>query len=256
MICVRRRVSELQHPDSRSFELVADLYERVRPGYPPEAVRWIAEQLDLRSGRTVLDLGAGTGKLTRALVETGAEVLAVEPGDAMRAELERVVPRVRALRGSAESIPLPDKSVDAITVGQAFHWFRFDEALPELHRVLRPGGGVALIWNGRDQESSLQNEIKALLDSFMPAGRAVAPNTSSHLAESPLFHSFEHSSFRFVQHLDADALVGRIGSISFVAGSTPEKRAELERKLRALAARSGGVVEVPYVTDVYVSRAA
>jgi SAM-dependent methyltransferase len=255
-ISALRRVSELQHPDSRPFELVADLYERVRPGYPPEAVRWIAERLDLRRGRIVVDLGAGTGKLTRSLVETGAEVLAVEPGDAMRAELERVLPQVKALRGSAESIPLPDATVDAITVGQAFHWFRFDEALPELHRVLRPGGGVALIWNGRDHDSPLQNEIKALLDPFVPSGRAVAPRTSSHLAESPLFHSFEQRTFRFVQELDADALVGRISSISFVAGSTPEKRAELERKLRELAARSGGVVAFPYVTDVYISLAA
>jgi ubiquinone/menaquinone biosynthesis C-methylase UbiE len=255
-ISVPRRVSELQHPDSRPFELVADLYERVRPGYPQEAVRWIAKRLDLRSGRVVLDLGAGTGKLTRALVETGAEVLAVEPGDAMRAELERVLPQVQALRGSAESIPLPDGSVDAITVGQAFHWFRFDEALPELHRLLRAGGGVALIWNGRDHDSPLQSEIKELLEPFVPSGRAVAPHTSRHLAESPLFHSFEQRTFRFVQELDADALVGRIASISFVAGSTPEKRAELERQLRALAARTGDVVEFPYVTDVYVSRAA
>ena len=249
-------MSDLQHPDSRPFELVAELYERVRPGYPPEAVRWIAERLDLRPGRIVLDLGAGTGKLTRALVETGAEVLAVEPGDAMRAELERVVPQVQALRGSAESIPLPDRSVDAITVGQAFHWFRFDKALPELHRVLRPGEGLALIWNGRDQGSPLQAEIKHLLEPFVPSGRAVAPDTSRHLAESPLFHSFEQRTFRFIQKLDADALVGRIASISFVAGSTPEKRAELEGKLRELAARSGGVVDFPYVTDVYVSRAA
>jgi ubiquinone/menaquinone biosynthesis C-methylase UbiE len=123
-------VSELQHPDSRAFELVADLYERVRPGYPPEAVHWLAERLDLRSGRIVLDLGAGTGKLTRALVETGAEVLAVEPGDAMRAELERVLPQVQALRGSAESIPLPDGSVDAITAAQAFHWFPSTRRFP------------------------------------------------------------------------------------------------------------------------------
>ncbi len=249
-------MSDLQHPDSRPFELVAGLYERVRPGYPPDAVRWLAERLDLRSGRIVLDVGAGTGKLTRALVETGAEVLALEPGDAMRAELERAVPQVQALRGSAESIPLPDRSVDAITVGQAFHWFRFDEALPELHRVVRPGGAVALIWNGRDQGSPLQAEIKDLLEPFVPSGRAVAPDTSRHLAESPLFHSFEQRTFRFVQELDADALVGRIASISFVAGSTPEKRAELERKLRELAASRGGVVDFPYVTDVYVSRAA
>src|SRR5947207_16006721 len=131
------RVSELQHPDSRSFELVADLYERARPGYPPEAIAWLAEQLDLRAGRTVLDLGAGTGKLTRALVATGAHVIAVEPGDAMRAELSRAVPEAQALCGAAEEIPLPDASLDAIAVGQAFHWFRHDEALPELHRVLR-----------------------------------------------------------------------------------------------------------------------
>jgi SAM-dependent methyltransferase len=248
-------VSELQHPESRGFELVADLYERARPGYPPEAVGWTADRLDLRSGRTVLDLGAGTGKLTRALVETGAEVLAVEPGDAMRAELLRVLPEVPALRGSAENIPLGDGSVDAITIGQAFHWFRFDEALPELHRVLRPGGGVALLWNARDQESPLQQAVTELLEAFVPSGRAVAPNASRHLDESPLFHSFEQRTFRFTQELDTDGLVGRVTSVSFVAASTPEKRAELEQKLRELAASSGGAVAFPYVTDVYVSRA-
>jgi ubiquinone/menaquinone biosynthesis C-methylase UbiE len=131
-------VSELQHPNSRSFELVADVYERARPEYPPEAVAWLAEKLGLAAGRTVLDLGAGTGKLTRALVPTGARVIAVEPGERMLAELRRAVPGVEALRGAAEAIPLRDDSVDAITVGQAFHWFRHDEAVPELHRVLRP----------------------------------------------------------------------------------------------------------------------
>jgi len=133
-------VSELQHPDSRSFELVADLYERARPGYPQEAIDWVAGKLGLGSSSTVLDLGAGTGKLTRALIETGARVIAVEPGAAMRAELELALPDVEALRGAAEDIPLPDQSVDCVAVGQAFHWFRHDEAMPELHRVLRPGG--------------------------------------------------------------------------------------------------------------------
>ena len=109
---------------------MADVYERARPEYPAEAVDWIAAKLDLRPGRTVLDLGAGTGKLTRALIPTGARVIAVEPGDAMRAELERAVPSALALRGSAEAIPLGDNTVDAITVGQAFHWFRHDERFP------------------------------------------------------------------------------------------------------------------------------
>jgi len=138
-------VSELQHPDSRSFELVAGLYERARPEYPGAAIAWLAQKLDLREGRTVLDLGAGTGKLTRALLTTGARVIAVEPGDAMRAELVRGLPGAEALRGAAEQIPVHDASVGAVAVGQAFHWFRHDEALPEIHRVLTADGVVSLI---------------------------------------------------------------------------------------------------------------
>ena len=98
----------------------------------------------------MLDLAAGTGKLTAHLVETGAEVVAIEPVDEMRAVLERELPSVRALAGTAEAIPLDAASVDAVTVGQAFHWFRGDEALAEIHRVLRPGGGLGLVWNVRD----------------------------------------------------------------------------------------------------------
>ena len=120
------------------------------PGYPDEAVAWVAERLGIGPGRDVLDLAAGTGKLTRQLVPLGARIVAVEPIDAMRAELERAVPAVEALAGTAEAIPLPDGSVDAVTCAQAFHWFRADEAVREIRRVLRPGGGLALLWNGRD----------------------------------------------------------------------------------------------------------
>jgi len=249
-------VSELQHPDSRSFELVADLYERARPEYPPEAVAWLAEKLDLGENRTVLDLGAGTGKLTRALLRTGARVIAVEPGDAMRAELVRALPEAEALRGAAEHIPLPGASVDAITVGQAFHWFRHEEALPELYRVLRPGGRIGLLWNMRDQESPLQHVVNEVIASLVPPERAVAGDSSRLLAESDLFGPLEEHRFSFVQHLDADALVGRIGSISFVAAATAEQRGRIERELRELVAANGGVVDFAYVTDVYVSRVA
>jgi ubiquinone/menaquinone biosynthesis C-methylase UbiE len=248
-------VSELQHPESRAFELVAELYERARPEYPREAVGWIAERLELREGQTVLDLGAGTGKLARALAGTGARVVAVEPGEAMLAELKRAVPQVKALRGGAEDIPLGDSTVDAVTVGQAFHWFRHDEAVPELHRVLKPGGGVALLWNSRDQDSPLQRTISELIAPFIPDGRAAAGDSSRYLAESQLFGPVEERSFRFVQELDADGLVDRIGSTSFVAAASVEQRFELEGKLRQLAAAAGGRVELAYVTDVYVTRA-
>jgi ubiquinone/menaquinone biosynthesis C-methylase UbiE len=249
-------VSELQHPDSRAFELVADLYERARPEYPVEAIAWLVEQLDLRDGRVVLDLGAGTGKLTRALVPTGSRVIAVEPGEAMLEQLSRAVPEAEAIRGAAEAIPLPDASVDAVTVGQAFHWFRHDEALPELHRVLRPGGGIALIWNSRDQSSPLQREVNELLASLVRPPRAHVGHSSRYLAESDLFTSVEERSFGFVQELDADALVERIGSISFVAAASEDEQRRVERELRELVAENGGTVAFPYVTDVYVTRAA
>jgi SAM-dependent methyltransferase len=248
-------VSELQHPESRSFELVADLYERARPEYPQEAISWVASRLGLDSGSTIVDLGAGTGKLTRALLETGARVIAVEPGDAMRAELERRLPEVEALRGAAENIPLPDESVDCVAVGQAFHWFRHDQALPELHRVLRPGGGLALLWNSRDHERPVQREISDLISPFVPPGRPGPERWADALRQSPLFTQPEEAHFPWVQLLDADGLAARMGSVSFVAAASPEARAELDARLREVAARLGGRVEFPYVTDVYVSRA-
>jgi ubiquinone/menaquinone biosynthesis C-methylase UbiE len=248
-------VSELQHPDSRSFEQVADLYERVRPAYPEEAIAWIVDELVLGPGRTVLDLGAGTGKLTRQLVASGADVIAVEPGEAMLAELRSAVPTVTALHGAAEDIPLADHTVDALTVGQAFHWFRFEEATEEMHRVLRPGGGVALLWNNRDQDDALQREVTELMAPFVPPARAAAYDSSKFLAESPLFAPLDERVFRFAQKLDADGLVGRIMSISFVAAAPSERRADLERQLREAVATRGGTVDFPYVTSVYVSRA-
>jgi ubiquinone/menaquinone biosynthesis C-methylase UbiE len=249
-------VSELQHPESRPFERVADVYERARPEYPAEAIVWMAERLDLGEGRTVLDLGAGTGKLTRALVQTGARVIAVEPGERMLAELRRAVPGVESLQGAAEAIPLEDDSVDAIAVGQAFHWFRHDEAVPELHRVLRPGGAVALIWNSRDQERPLQQQVSALIKPFVPPDRPAVGHSARALEASELFGPVERRTFPFAQQLDADGVVDRIASVSFVAAAPPEARAELERKLREVVAAEGGSVDFAYLTEVYVSRGA
>src|SRR5205807_4612798 len=110
-------------PDVRGFDRAAEIYERARPEYPPQAVTWLAERLDLRAGRTVVDLGAGTGKLTRALVATGARIVAVEPLAEMRRVLEGAVPEAEALAGTAEAMPLPDAFADAVTVAAAFHWF-------------------------------------------------------------------------------------------------------------------------------------
>ena len=246
-------MSDLQHPESRSFELVAGVYERSRPSYPQEAIDWIAGKLGLGSGTTVLDLGAGTGKLTRALVETGARVIAVEPGDAMRAELERALPDVEALRGAAEDIPLPDQSVDCVAVGQAFHWFRHDEAIPELYRVLRPRGGVALVWYSRDPDNPLYDEIGDLIAPFVPPDRPDEDEWPKPLAESELFGPLEERRFSFVQELDTDTVAERIASVSFVAAAPAEARRELDAAIRRAADRLGGRIPFVYVTRAYVS---
>jgi ubiquinone/menaquinone biosynthesis C-methylase UbiE len=141
-----------------SFDSVADVYERARPQYAPDALAWIAGELPLRR---VLDLAAGTGKLTRQLAALGADVVAVEPGEDMRRVFAEALPGIELHAGSAEAIPLPDGSVDAVTVGQAFHWFRTADALAEIHRVLRPGGGFALLWNADDREDALMAALDA-----------------------------------------------------------------------------------------------
>ena len=230
---------------------MADVYERARPEYPAEAVDWIATKLDLRPGRTVLDLGAGTGKLTRALIPTGARVIAVEPGDAMRAELERAVPSAVALRGSAEAIPLGDNTVDAITVGQAFHWFRHDEAIPELHRVLRRGRSIALVWNSRDHDAPLHQEVGELIAPFVPADRPPAEQWPLALEESPLFGALEERQFPF----SADPRCRRVGGANRLgqlrrgrAGRGPAatrcratRRRRAARRIRRLFVRDEGL---------------
>src|SRR5712691_7695878 len=194
-------VSEL-HPATRGFA-AADVYERGRPDYPAAAVERIVDRLGLRPGTTVLDLAAGTGKLTRLLVPSGANIVAVEPLHEMRAELERRVPRVATMTGTAERIPLTDRYVDAVTVASAFHWFHEEQALREIHRVLKPGGGVALLWNAADERDPLQHalyEIIGPLRGDTPSRRQ--RNWRSVLNGSGLFERCERRLFENVQIVD------------------------------------------------------
>ena len=149
------------HPTAwAGFTRSAAAYERARPDYPAGALGWLAERLGLTAGATVLDLAAGTGKLTRPLLAAGFEVIAVEPVAEMRSALPA---EATVLDGLAERIPLPAASVDAVTVAQAFHWFAGDAALAEIHRVLRPGAALGLIWNRRRMSDPLNQEIEELI---------------------------------------------------------------------------------------------
>jgi SAM-dependent methyltransferase len=248
-------VSDL-HPATRGFS-AADVYERGRPDYPAAAVAAIVDRLGLRPGRTVLDLAAGTGKLTRLLVPSGANVLAVEPVPEMRAELERRVRRVAVLAGTAERIPLTDAYVDAVTVAQAFHWFDPDTALREIRRVLVPGGGLALIWNVRDERDPLHAAISEIIDPL----EGETPQRQSRdwralLTESPLFERSERLLFEHAQEVDAQGVVDRVTSISFIASAPADVRADVERRVRALVADATPPVRLPYMTELYVAYAA
>jgi SAM-dependent methyltransferase len=244
-------LSDIHPTAARGFDAGAEAYERGRPGYPDAAIAWLAERLALRRGRTVLDLAAGTGKLTRQLVPTGSRVIAVEPTEGMRRQLERVLPGIEALPGTAEEIPLPDGSVDAVTVAQAFHWFRVEEALPEIHRVLRPSGGLALIWNSRDLDDPLQAELERILTSYRER-LGDFPDWRPPLEASGLFGPVEETTFRFEQRLDADTLVERVHSISVIAALPDHERRTVLERVRAAASGLEEPFAFPYVTEVFM----
>jgi len=249
MTSARRAVSDL-HPATLGFELAADVYERGRPDYPAAAIAWLVERLALRPGRTLVDLAAGTGKLTRLLVRSGADVIAVEPLAAMRALIENA----RVLEGTAEAMPLPDASADAVTVAQAFHWFRAEEALAEIHRVLRHGGGVALVWNTRDERDPLHAAVSDLLRPLEgDAPRRHKRDWGEVVDASGLFTPTERVAFDHEQLFDEDGFVERFTSISFVAAAPDDARAQVEARLRDLARETGAPIRLPYVTELYVA---
>jgi SAM-dependent methyltransferase len=237
----------------RGFERAADDYERGRPGYPAEAVEMACEKLSIGPSSVVLDLAAGTGKLSEALLGTGARIIAVEPLDAMRERLTEALPAVEALAGSAEAIPLADGSVDAALVGQAFHWFHGGRALAELHRVLRPPGGLALLWNGLDMGVDWVAQMYAAIEPHRgdaPCWRAGAWRAA--FERTTLFGPLEEARFRHVQPLTPEGLKARFTSISFVSVlADDERRRVLERVLRVAEGRHpNGAIALPYETQL------
>lgn len=243
------------HPSARAFEGAADLYDRVRPGYPQAAIDWLRDVLGLGPGRTVLDLAAGTGKLTVPLLATGAGVVAVEPSEGMLAVLRRAAPAAQALNGVAEDIPLAAGSADAVVVAQAFHWFSHDAALAEIHRVLRPGGALGLVWNRR----VLTDPPHAALE------RALAPwkgDTPRHrdsdwpgaLERTPLFEPLAELELPNDQELPPGGLVDRAASTSFIAALPEGKRRQALAELTEFEARAPAPIVLAHVTELWAFR--
>jgi ubiquinone/menaquinone biosynthesis C-methylase UbiE len=249
---MRNNVAVAIHPAARAFETGAGDYERARPDYPAQAGRWLAERLDLRPGRKVVDLAAGTGKLTRVLVGTGANVVAIEPVAGMGARLAAALPDVELLDGVAEAIPLPDGSVDAATVGQAFHWFDGDRALAEIHRVTREGSRLAVVYNRRPLEHPLQAELDAILRPLRGQTPAYSGRWRDAFVRTRLWGSLQETTLPHVQLLDREGVVARVASTSFIAELPDERRAEVLDQVRALVKGRPEPLELPYVCELYV----
>jgi SAM-dependent methyltransferase len=238
------------HPIATAgFGSSAHLYDMGRPGYPSAAIRWLSRRAGLRPGTRVVDLAAGTGKLSHALTATGAEVVAVEPLEAMR----RAIPSgIRAVEGTAEAIPLAPASVDAVTVGQAFHWFNGSAALAEIHRILRPGGALALLWNVRRMEDPIHAAIEELIAPYCDAvPRHRTTKWREAFERTSLFAPLDEADFPNEQRLDAEGLAARVGSISAIGALPERERGQVLDRVRSLAA--SGEVTLRYRCQVQVA---
>ena len=248
------------HHSSSGYESGAGAYVQGRPGYPAEASAWLRDLLGVAPGRKILEVGAGTGKFIAVLKECGGEIVAVEPIAGMREQLIHSFPDLTILAGTAETIPLPDGSVDAVVCAQAFHWFATAAALQEMHRVLAPGGALGLIWNVRDESRPWVAALSAITDPWEAGTPRYRTGDWRRVFPAPGFEAIDE---RHVRHAHVgspdDVIVKRTLSVSFIAALPSDLQAEVERDVRALIANTpelAGATEIafPYETAMFAFR--
>jgi SAM-dependent methyltransferase len=249
----------VHHAALEGFSREAASYGRGRPEYPQQLVAWLQQALQLRSGRRVVDLGAGTGKFTRLLLQTGASVIAIEPVDAMRAQLLQNFPAVTALAATAQSMPLADASVDAVVCAQAFHWFASPEALREIGRVLKPGGKLGLVWNVRDESVDWVAELTHIMAPYEGDTPRFHSGEWRRLFPNQLFSELSETTVPYQHVGSAQAVIfDRVLSVSFIAALPADERERVTQRLAAVIAshpqlRDRPAIAFPYVTHAYAS---
>ncbi|MGH9063541.1 MAG: class I SAM-dependent methyltransferase [Acidimicrobiales bacterium] len=245
-------------PGAANYQHAAGAYQRGRPSYPASALRLLADELDIVPGRRVVDVGAGTGKLTELLVSTGAEVTAVEPVAAMRGELASALPDVDLRDGTAEALPLEDQSVDVVVVAQAFHWFDHVAARQEFGRVLGPKGGLGLVSNDYDLAVPWVAAFAEVYRSRAPAGRPQLSDQLWRRAFQDLrgWTPLREARIPNPQRSTRTGLIERALSSSWVAGLDTEEQVEIARDVDAVLddyadTRARAELDLPYITEIH-----
>ena len=246
---------------SRGFQLGAESYEKGRPEYAEDAVSYLLGELNVSGSSTAVDLAAGTGKFTKHLVKANARVTAIEPVEGMRSKFREALPATDLVAALAEWIPLRDSSVDAVVVAQAFHWFEGPSALEEIHRILRPGGGLGLIWNVRDETLEWMADLSKIINEYWDAGGIPrywqgAWKRSFEDKGAELFTPLRRKEFRYVQTGDYQTMLKRFLSISYISTLPAEEQGVFLRRIAELLDSRGivsseGTLELPYRVDVF-----
>jgi SAM-dependent methyltransferase len=241
-----------RHAQATSFGAAAAAYERGRPSYPQQAIGWLLPE----GAAHVLDVGAGTGKLTRQLLDRGLEVTAVEPSEGMREQLRQAVPGVAVMAGTAERIPLPGQSVDAVLVAQAWHWFDPAAAVPEVARVLAPGGCLGLLWNVRDEREDWVASLGTILRSRREGPDSSDPSSvvSEAPAVGPPFGPVERRDVVWVHRFPPDLLTDMVASRSYVITLPDADREALLGDVRELVRTHPALAGADEIALRYVTR--
>ena len=250
-------MTDVHESAATGYQSAADKYQRGRPDYSPRILDWLRDDLGVRQKSTIVDLGAGTGKFTKRLVQICDNIIAVEPVDQMRAQLATILPNVILHDGTATNIPLDDASVDFVVCAQSFHWFANKETMVEIGRVLKPSGRLGLVWNVRDENVDW---VAALTQIITPL-EGDAPRYYKGDWENvfpcegfdrPIKSSFNHTHVG----LPIDVILNRFMSVSFIAAQTEETRSKIRSDISKLIATHPALkgrdeISFPYVTECF-----
>jgi SAM-dependent methyltransferase len=254
-------MSDLHLTAAEGYGHGAAIYARGRPGFPLQALDWLTKDLRLGPGRIGVEIGAGTGKFTKLLTQTNAEIIVIEPVAAMLAQLSIDQPGLRALRATAQNLPLADASVDAVVCAQSFHWFATAAALAEMRRVLKPDGMLGLIWNVRDQSAEWVAELTRILEPYEGGAPRYDNGEWRSVFPAPGFGPLHKKTVTHAHTGNAEqVVVDRVASVSFIAALDEAERNIVLDRVRALIAATPELhgkdaVSMPYVTEMFWSQA-